>query len=145
MLRDSSVAVELASEKWPNAPLFREACCAPAADGSARAGNRLYDELIGDASGGVTRGLELFPSGRPYAQYFPEARLSVPISTGGAKSAPSPPRPAAWRGSRRQGIDCVRYFAYAKFVIFEGHWIDSKRLQRLWSAVSLAGSDLRTG
>src|SRR2546430_12527779 len=42
------------------------------------------------------------------------ARFSVPISTGGAKSAPSPPRRAAWRGSRRQGIDCVRYFAYAK-------------------------------
>src|SRR6266851_4302645 len=82
--------------------------------------------------------------GNPYLIALRQ-RFSVPISTGGAKSAPSPPRPAAWRGSRRQGIDCVRYFAYAKFVIFEGHWIDSKRLQRLWSAVSLAGSDLRTG
>jgi len=52
-------------------------------------------------------------------------------------------RSAAWRGSRHQGIECVRYFAYAKFVIFEGRWRDSKRLQRLWSAVSLAGFDLR--
>jgi len=45
--------------------------------------------------------------------------------------------------ARATGIECVRYFAYAKFVIFEGRWRDSKRLQRLWSAVSLAGFDLR--
>ncbi len=79
MLRDSSVAVELASEKWPNAPLFREGRCAPEVDGSARAGNKLYDELTDDASGGVTRGLELFPSGRQLGNKRRQARFSVLI------------------------------------------------------------------
>jgi len=45
-------------------------------------------------------------------------------------------RSAAWRGSRHQGLNAF-VLRLREIVIFEGRWRDSKRLQRLWSAVSL--------